>query len=136
MYSWIKPKIAIPVHGEAIHINEHAKIAVEKGVSRVLKIKNGYLLDISNEGEIVKELENGKVALNGNELIPTNSYFFQRKRKMLYNGVVSINILITNTGDLFELPRIKFLAVLNQIDYNLLQNFSNLLKNYYVLISL
>ena len=128
MYSWIKPKTAIPVHGEAMHINEHAKIAKEKGVSNVLKIKNGYLVDISNEGKIIKELENGKVALNGNELIPTNSLFFKERKKMLYNGAVSINILITNTGDLLELPRIKFLAVLNKIDNRLLLKFSEFIE--------
>ena len=47
---------------------------------------------------------------------------------MLYNGVISINILITNKGDLFELPRIKFLAVLNQIDNSLLQKFSEFIE--------
>ena len=128
MYSWIKPKIAIPVHGEAIHINEHANIAAEKGVSTVLKIKNGYLLDISSEGKIIEKIESGKVALNGNELIPTDSVFFKERKKMLYNGVVNINILITNTGDLLELPRIKFLAVLNQIDNSLLQKFSEFIE--------
>ncbi len=128
MYSWIKPKKAIPVHGEALHISEHAKIAIAKGVSKVLKIKNGYLVDISNEGKIIKEIENGKVALNGNELIPTDSNFFKERKKMLYNGVVSINILITNTGDLFELPRIKFLAVLNQIENSVLQKFSEFIE--------
>ena len=35
---------------------------------------------------------------------------------MLYNGVISINILISNTGDSLELPRIKMLAVLNLLD--------------------
>ena len=128
MYSWIKPKKAIPVHGEALHINQHAKIASEKGVSKVLKIKNGYLVDISDEGKVIKEIENGKVALNGNELIPTESNFFKERKKMLYNGVVSINILITDTGDLLELPRIKFLAVLNQIDNSLLQKFSEFIE--------
>ena len=128
MYSWIKPKKAIPVHGEALHISEHAKIAIEKGVSKVLKIKNGCLVDISNEGKVIKEIENGKVALNGNELIPTDSNFFKERKKMLYNGVVSINILVTNTGDLFELPRIKFLAVLNQIENSLLQKLSEFIE--------
>ena len=47
---------------------------------------------------------------------------------MLYNGVVSINILVTNTGDLFELPRIKFLAVLNQIENSLLQKLSEFIE--------
>ena len=128
MYSWIKPKKAIPVHGEALHISEHAKIAIKKGVSKVIKIKNGCLVDISNEGKVIKELENGKVALNGNELIPTDSSFFKERKKMLYNGVVSINILINNTGDLYELPRIKFLAVLNQIDNKLLKDFSEFIE--------
>ncbi len=128
MYSWIKPKKAIPVHGEALHISEHAKIAIEKGVSKVFKVKNGYLVDISKEGKVIKEIENGKVALNGNELIPTNSNFFKERKKMLYNGVVCINILITNTGDLFELPRIKFLAVLNQIENSILQKFSEFIE--------
>ncbi len=128
MYSWIKPKKAIPVHGEALHISEHAKIAVEKGVSKVLKVKNGHLVDISNEGKVIKEIESGKVALNGNELIPTDSNFFKERKKMLYNGVVSINILVTHTGDLFELPRIKFLAVLNQIENSLLQKLSEFIE--------
>ena len=128
MYSWIKPKNAIPVHGEALHISEHAKIAIEKGVSKVLKIKNGCLVDISDGGKVIKEVENGKVALNGNELIPTDSSFFKERKKMLYNGVVNINILITNTGDLFELPRIKFLAVLNQIENSLLLKFSEFIE--------
>ena len=128
MYSWIKPKKAIPVHGEALHISEHSKIAIKEGVSKVLKIKNGYLVDISSEGKVVKEIESGKLALNGNELIPTDSNFFKERKKMLYNGVVSINILITNTGDLVELPRIKFLAVLNHIDNNLLQKFSEFIE--------
>ena len=47
---------------------------------------------------------------------------------MLYNGVVSINILVTHTGDLFELPRIKFLAVLNQIENSLLQKLSEFIE--------
>ena len=91
MYSWIKPKKAIPVHGEALHISEHAKIAIEKGVSKVLKIKNGYLVDISNEGKVIKEIENGKVALNGNELIPTDSNFFKERKKCY---IMELSVLI------------------------------------------
>jgi len=41
---------------------------------------------------------------------------------------VNINILVTNTGDLFELPRIKFLAVLNEVESSILQNFSEFIE--------
>ena len=53
---------------------------------------------------------------------------------MLYNGVVSVNILVTNTGDLFELPRIKFLAVLNQIENSLLQKLSEFIEEFCILM--
>ena len=117
MYSWIKPYRSIPVHGEAVHISAHAEIARKCGVKDILKIKNGSLLDItSDKGKVIDVLKHGKVALNGYELIPTDASFFKERKRMLYNGVVSINIIISNTGDLLELPRIKLLAVLNLLD--------------------
>ena len=94
----------------------------------VLKIKNGCLVDISKEGNVIQEVENGKVALNGQELIPTDSNFFKERKKMLYNGVINVNLLISKTGDLLELPRIKLLAVLFEIDQPLLQSFSEYIE--------
>ena len=32
MYGWIKPAIAVPVHGEAMHLAAHAELAVDMGV--------------------------------------------------------------------------------------------------------
>ncbi len=129
MYDWIKPKVAIPVHGEAIHISAHAEIAKNKGVKEIIKIKNGCLVDITNnKGQIVEEVMNGKVALNGHELIPTDAIFFKERKRMLYNGVVSINIIISENGDLLELPRIKLLAVLDKLEDAELQRFSEFIE--------
>ena len=33
MYRWVRPQIAVPVHGEALHLSEHAKIARRCGVA-------------------------------------------------------------------------------------------------------
>ena len=32
MYGWVRPRIAIPMHGEARHLPEHAKLARAAGV--------------------------------------------------------------------------------------------------------
>lgn len=37
MYHWVKPKIAIPVHGEEVHLKAHAMIAKECGVKKTLR---------------------------------------------------------------------------------------------------
>ena len=34
LYQWVRPRIAIPVHGEALHLSEHAKLARDAGVAR------------------------------------------------------------------------------------------------------
>ncbi len=43
MYSWIRPKIAIPVHGEPQHLDAHAVLAREIGVPMQLNGRNGDL---------------------------------------------------------------------------------------------
>lgn len=46
MYNWVKPELAIPVHGEAAHLQAHADIARECGVRKTYVGENGdlYLL--------------------------------------------------------------------------------------------
>ena len=69
------------------------------------------------------------MAVNGDELIPTESVFFKERKKMLFNGVVTINFIFSDTGDLQELPRIKFLSVVNSIEQKYLLEFSEYLSD-------
>ena len=32
MYKWVRPEIVVPVHGEARHLAEHARLALGHGV--------------------------------------------------------------------------------------------------------
>lgn len=46
MYSWLRPRLAIPVHGEPYHMDCNARLAEESGVSVCLRGSNGDLFDI------------------------------------------------------------------------------------------
>ena len=48
---------------------------------------------------------------------------------MLFNGVVTINFVFSDIGDLQELPRIKFLSVVNSIEQEQLLDFSEYLND-------
>src|SRR5690606_1655670 len=48
MYQWVKPTIAIPVHGEAEHMRCNAAIAKAAGVPFQLRGVNGDLFDLLN----------------------------------------------------------------------------------------
>lgn len=47
MYEWVKPKIAIPVHGEAEHIEANARVAKRAGVVKHFAGRNGDLYQIA-----------------------------------------------------------------------------------------
>ena len=83
----------------------------------------------NNKVEVVDELPTGKMALNGDEIISTESSFFKERKKMLFNGLISINFIFSETGDLQELPRIKFLSVINNIEKDELLYFSEYLND-------
>src|ERR1700739_4133965 len=41
MIGWVRPQILIPVHGEALHMAEHAEVARRAGVPKVLLCRDG-----------------------------------------------------------------------------------------------
>ena len=47
LYRWLQPQIAIPVHGEAAHMDANAAIAKESGVPRSMVGSNGDLFRIA-----------------------------------------------------------------------------------------
>jgi len=49
MYQWIKPALAIPVHGEARHMKANAQVALANGVDETMLGTNGDLFQIAPE---------------------------------------------------------------------------------------
>lgn len=47
MYEWVKPQIAIPIHGEAEHIEANAKLAKSVGIAKCFTGQNGDLYQLA-----------------------------------------------------------------------------------------
>ena len=58
MYAWVRPRIAVPAHGEPLHLSEHAAFARAQGVPQVLRAFDGDLIRLA-PGEVSAS---GKVA--------------------------------------------------------------------------
>ena len=56
MYNWVKPKIAIPVHGEHLHLQAHADIAKACGVTKHYVGQNGDLYRLSPQPSIRRQV--------------------------------------------------------------------------------
>ena len=72
MYGWVQPRIAIPMHGEARHLSEHAKLARAAGVGEVLSVRNGDMVRLApGTAEIIDEAPVGRLFRDGSLLVPS-----------------------------------------------------------------
>src|SRR6202042_3263012 len=46
MYAWLKPRIAIPAHGEPVHLSEHVAFAKALGVREVVRAFDGDIVKL------------------------------------------------------------------------------------------
>lgn len=61
MYEWLKPSLAIPVHGEERHMRRNAEVARQAGVPAQLVGKNGDIFDLCNQIKICNEVPVGRL---------------------------------------------------------------------------
>ncbi|MDZ5762467.1 Ribonuclease J [Candidatus Cyrtobacter comes] len=94
MYGMIKPKIAIPVHGEAIHIAEHANIAEKLGCEYSFKVKNGDVVLLNEEPYKLGRVQSGYSLIDGNSILGENSAVIKERKKMMFSGVIFVSLFI------------------------------------------
>lgn len=99
MYQWVRPKIAIPVHGEDRHLAAHAQLARDCQVPHQIVCSNGDLIRLTpGQGEIVTSVPSGRLALEGRRLLPLGSSVFQTRKKMSYNGAAFATVVLDQRG--------------------------------------
>ncbi|MEE8535396.1 MAG: ribonuclease J, partial [Kiloniellales bacterium] len=113
MYQWVRPRIAIPVHGEARHLTAHGRLAHECQVPDVLVGKNGALMRLApGPAAIVEQVPVGRLVLDGTRLAAAESAHLRARRKLLHNGSAMVTLVLDRGGSLREEPRLSFEGVI------------------------
>jgi ribonuclease J len=107
MYAWIRPTIAIPVHGERRHLAEHAKLALANGVQRALVPTNGNVIRLAPDGpKIIGNERVGRLVLDGDVILPADGTTMVQRRRMMHSGYVSATLVLNKAGKLAAAPSI------------------------------
>jgi ribonuclease J len=115
MYAWLRPKIAIPAHGEAVHLAEHAVFARAQGVSEVVRALNGdMVLLAAGEAGIVGQVDHGRLYKDGDIVLAANDDCVAMRRKLSFSGVVSIALALSAKGDLSGDPDVMIAGLPNR----------------------
>ena len=102
MYMMIKPQISIPVHGEDVHINEHARLAKEEwGVKETLRAENGVVIKIApGVPEKVARVQAGELGVDGYFLLSPDCNIMKMRRKMQRDGIVIATLILDRNSEL------------------------------------
>lgn len=105
MYGWIRPRIALPMHGEDLHLHEQAVLARSLGVPDVVEHGDGdvILLGPGKPG-VVDQIHHGRVFKDGNLLIGAANSTVSERRRLSFAGVVSVSVAIDGRGELIGDP--------------------------------
>ena len=99
MYSYIKPNTSIPVHGTREHIDAHAKLAMECQVPNVIKPKNGDVIKLNTKKpSVISHKEFTTNVYDAGEIVSIDNERFISRRHTLWNGFVTVSLVLNNQG--------------------------------------
>jgi ribonuclease J len=108
LYRWVKPKIAVPMHGEGRHLEAHAELAEELGVKTVVRARNGDMVRLLPQpAKIIAEVPVGRLYRDGAILMRSDEGPVRERRKLSYAGTITVSLVLSRKGELLADPQVS-----------------------------
>jgi ribonuclease J len=111
LLGWVKPRIVIPVHGEALHLAEHAALARRCGAKEVIRCRNGDLVRLAPDARVIDEVPAGRVYKDGSLLVEAVARTVADRRRLSFSGAVSVAIALTDKGEMADDPSLDLIGI-------------------------
>ena len=112
VYQWVRPRIALPVHGEVRHMVEHAALARACQVPETIVAPNGTLVRLApGPAEIIDHVPAGRLARDGDGLVPLDGNSLRERRKLLWNGSAAATLVIDGKGRAVAPPKVSLRGI-------------------------
>jgi ribonuclease J len=117
MYDWVRPEIIVPVHGEARHLAEQARLALAHGVPRAVVQENGDLVRLAPDGPAkIDEVRVGRLVLDGDVILPADGTTINERRKIAVGGLITVALAVTADVKLAGAPLVRPFGVPVEVD--------------------
>jgi ribonuclease J len=108
MYDWVRPEIVVPVHGEARHLAEHARLALGHGRPHAIVQKNGDVIRLApGEPKKVDEVRVGQLVLDGDVILPADGATIHERRRMGFSGLITVSVPVGANRRLVGTPLVR-----------------------------
>ena len=115
MYQFIRPEIAVPVHGEMRHMVAHKQLAEECQVPETVIAPNGTLVRLGpGAPQTLDEVPTGRLGIDGNRLVTLDSYPMRERRRLQFSGAVVVSIVLDKDGELAGEPQVSSFGLIDE----------------------
>ena len=112
LYTILKPKISIPVHGEYVQLQAQGRLAKECGVEQIILPENGSVIRLApGNAEVVAKVHSGVLALDGTRLIPLESEALHDRNRIMFGGMAMATVVVDQRGHLADDPHVTLTGV-------------------------
>lgn len=105
MYSWVRPQILVPVHGEAAHLVAQGSLGAMEGIEQVAQVRDGDMLRLApGKAEIIDEAPVGRIYKDGKLIGDEEEIGMVERRKLAYVGHVAVSVLLDREHKIIDEP--------------------------------
>ena len=110
IYSLVKPKYAIPVHGEFKHLKAQAKLAMDLGMEKdkIFILSSGDILELDeNEAKVTGKVPTGAIFVDGIGVGDVGNIVLRDRQQLSEEGMMTVVLALDQaTGELMAGPDI------------------------------
>ncbi len=113
LYQWLRPRIAVPVHGTPKHLLAQARLAADCQVPETVVPQDGAVIRLApGPAEILGYVSTGQLALDGTRLIRLDNGVTRSRHRMNQEGAVVASLVVDNSGRLLADPQMSLMGLL------------------------
>jgi ribonuclease J len=112
MYEWTRPRIGIPVHGEAAHLVAHGSLMAQSGIPEVAQVRNGDMIRLApGAAEIVDKVQSGRIYKDGRLVGDDETTGIRDRRRLSFAGHVAVNVVLDEKYEMAGDPDLVAIGV-------------------------
>jgi len=120
MYRWVRPQVAVPVHGELRHMAEHARLAKSLQVPQAVTIQNGQMLRLApGRAAVIDEVPSGRMLMDGRVMVDEGLGLPRARRAMAFAGLVAVTIVLDRKGRAATEPSLIIEGIPDEVHENI-----------------
>ena len=103
IYSLVKPKYAIPVHGEYRHLMRHRELAIEMGIPKenAFVLAEGDVLELNKrQGKIAGKVQAGGILVDGLGVGDVGNIVLNDRKLLSQNGLIIATVTLQKHGNM------------------------------------